>query len=803
MLINLRFFILVILFFINIQNLFSQKNFNLSGCIRDSASVEKIPGAIIYIKELTTGCFSNEQGNYSISLPPGKYTVECRFIGYKPESKVISLELDSKIDMVLSKSLIEINEVTVSDNSYQQQKRQLAGIQKIDMKSIENIPVLFGEGDVLKKVQMMPGIVPAVEGDNALYVRGSSSDQNLVLLDGANVFNPSHLYGIISVFNPDLIKDMTIYKGGLPVQYGGRVSSLLEINTIDGNYNKYCYSGEIGLLSSRLSMQGPIVNNKISFVVGARRSYTDLILKPFFPNIYNQYRFNYYDLNAKVTMLGKNDKITFTGYMGSDNFTLPFDQDASNVIQGQGVSNIYGNKILSASWYHWFNNKLSFNFTNYYSNYNYNFYWNNSKNERISTLEEFSSKILFSYIPGYRSEFNWGFTSSGNKLGAPVYEDSVYHSFVKISDPNLFSQYSINNSVFAYHIIKSGIFKFDYGFRFTVYNYLGPGKVIHYNNENDLASGAIDTISYNRFQNIKQYKLFEPRVNLSIMLDPDNILKLNYCKTSQFYQQVPGYTATNPSDIWVMANYHIKPQIGNQVSVGYDKCFANNTFEFTAEAYYKWMENQVDLKTGGTLFGNSYYETELLSGTAFSYGAEALIEKKGGNLNGWIAYSYLDAKRHIVGINNNQPYSPLYDITHNISIVLNYDLNNRMVFSADWNFHTGAAVTFPSGVYNIEGMKTLYYDPDKRNADRMPDYHRMDIAFVLKNKNYNTKKFKGKWVFAVYNVYNAKNPYFYTFTIPDGKVAGWSGKQIQLIQFQSKAMFIFYIMPSVSYDFNF
>ena len=607
------------------------------GALTDSVSGEKIQGAIVYVKELSTGSFTNDQGIYSISLPQGTYTIEFRFMGYKPIIKNPALEVDSKMNINLSKSSIEINEVTVSDNSYQQQKRQLAGIQKIDMKSIENIPVLFGEGDILKKVQMLPGVVPAVEGDNALYVRGFSH-QNLVLLDGANVFNPSHLYGIISVFNPDLVKDMTLYKGGLPVQYGGRVSSLLEINTFDGNFNKYSSSGEIGLLSARLSVQGPIIKNKVSFIVGARRSYTDLILKPFFPNIYSQYRFNYYDLNAKVTILDKNDKITFSGYMGNDNFKLPL---------YQGISNIYGNKILSASWYHWFNNKFTFNFTNYYSNYTYDYYYidnNNISMMRSSSLEELSSKISFHYIPGYRSEFSWGVNISGNKLGAPIYEN-LDKNYIP-SNPNLFSKYSINNSLFANHLLKLGVFRFDYGLRYTVYNYIGPGKVIHYNDENNPASGTIDTVTYKRFQNIKQYSMFEPRANISIVLNPDNIIKLNYCKTSQFYQQVPSYTATNPGDIWVMADYHIKPQIGNQISIGYNKGISNNSYEFTTEAYYKWMENQVDLKTGGSLLGNSYYETELLSGTAYAYGAEAMLEKKGQVLSGWISYSYLNAKAY-------------------------------------------------------------------------------------------------------------------------------------------------------------
>jgi hypothetical protein len=781
---------------VNLQDIYSQKNFNLSGCITDSASGEKIPGTIIFIKELSTGCFSNEQGMYSISLPKGIYTVEYRFIGYRPIIKNIALQVDSKMNIDLPESLIEINEVTVSDNSYQKQKRLIAGIQKIDMKSIENIPVLFGEGDVLKKVQMLPGIVPVVEGDNALYVRGSSSDQNLVLLDGANVFNPSHLYGIISIFNSDLIKDMTLYKGGMPVQYGGRVSSLLEINTFDGNFNKYASSGEIGLLSARLSIQGPIIKNKVSFIIGVRRSYTDLILKLFFPSIYNQYGFDYYDLNTKITILDKNNKINISGYMGNDDFKFPLEQNTST---------IYGNKILSATWYHWFNNKLSFNFANYYSNYIYNYYYmvsgynTNSSIRRSSTLEELSSKISFSYVPGYRSEFIWGITISGNKLGAPVEEN--LSDYFKFQNPDLFSKYSINSSIFANHLLKSGIFRFDYGLRYTVYNYIGPGKVIHYKDENNPASGVIDTVSFKNFQNIKQYRLFEPRVNLSILINPDNIIKLNYCKTSQFYQQIPSYTATNPSDIWVMADYHIKPQVGNQVSIGYNKIIANNAYELTTEAYYKWMENQVDLKTGGDLFGNSYYETELLSGTAYAYGAEAMLEKKGQVLNGWIAYSYLNAKRHIIGINNNQPYSPLYDITHNISIVLNYEINKRMTFSCDWNFHTGAAVTLPSGVFNLEDMKALYYNPDKRNTDRMPNYHRLDIAFTIKNKSYDTKKFKSKWVFAIYNAYNAKNPYFYTFTTPDGTMKGWS--TVQLIQFQSKATYIFYIIPSVSYNFNF
>jgi hypothetical protein len=780
----------IVLFILNTQTIYSQKNVNISGCITDSISGEKIQGVIIFIKELSTGCITNDQGIYSISLPKGIYNIEYRFVGYKPTIKSIMLEKDTKKDIILSKSSVEIDEVTVSDNSYQQQKRMLAGIQKIDMKSIENIPVLFGEGDILKKVQLMPGIVSAVEGDNALYVRGSSSDQNLILLDGANVFNPSHLYGIISVFNPDLIKDMTLYKGGIPIQYGGRISSLLEINTIDGDFNKFHSSGDIGVLSGRISVNGPLIKNKVSIVAGARRSYTDLILKPFFRNIYNQYKFNYYDLNAKITILEKNDKITFSGYLGNDNFNLPLEQ---------GVSTTYGNKLLSNTWYHWFNNNLFFNLTNYYSNYSYSFYTNNLSNLRTNTIEEGSSKILFNYSASYRSEFSCGLNLSVINLSAPIYKqlnaDNVMET---LKSPDLFSQYAINNSIFVNHMLKLGKVKFDYGLRYIIYNNLGPGKVINYKIESNPESGTIDTVSYKRFQNIKQYSLFEPRINMSILLNSDNILKINYCKTSQFYQQIPSYTATVPGDMWVIANAHIKPQIGNQISLGYNKSVANNNYEFNAEIYYKWMENQLDLKTGGTLFGNSYYETELLSGTAYSYGSDVMLEKKGNVLSGWISYSFLNAKRHIIGINNNIPYSPFYDIRHNIAIVLNYKFNKRATLSCDWNFHTGAAVTFPNGIVDFNNKALLYYDPDKRNSDRMPDYNRLDISFILKNKGYDTKWFKSKWIFSIYNVYGKTNPYFYTFTV---KVFNQTeGLHNQYI---SKMTYIFYIIPSISYNFNF
>jgi hypothetical protein len=790
--------IIIIFQLLQMHTVNSQKKYNLIGQITDSISNERIPGVIIFIKELQTGCFSNDLGKFNISLPKAKYTIEFRFLGYNPVIRFVDLNMDLNINLKMTMSAVELDEIVVTDSSIEQQKRLIAGIQGLNIKAIENLPTLFGEKDVLKKVQMLPGITQLEEGSSSIYVRGSPSDQTLIVLDGSNIFNPSHIYGFVSIFNPDILKEINIYKGGLPSQYGGKIASLIEINTSDGNFNSFRASGGIGILSGRLKIEGPIVKNKISYFVAGRRSYSDLIIKPLFKNIYDNYRFNYYDVNSKVSFINDKNKVTFSIYFGNDNFILPKSKNSNN----------YGNNVYTLKWYHTLSNNIVLQFNNYYSGYNYTYEINQVDYGHTlwhSKIEEISSKISLTYNLNNNNDIMIGLNLSGNKLSAPNIYDYVNDSLIERKNKDFFSKYSVTNSIFLNHLLKFNKIRFDYGFRFVLYNLIGPGKVVEYKNDNyPTFNTGIDTFTFTSYKNIKTYFFVEPRINVSYIINNSNIIQLNYSKTSQFYQQISGYTVSNPANIFIFSDSHIKPQTGNQISIGYNNNM-NRNFIISIEAYYKWMFNQFDLKTNGNLFKNSYYETEILPGKAISYGADFMIEKKGDRLNGWIAYAFLDAKRQIQGINNGLPYSPPYDIRHSFSIVFDIKIKKRSSLSANFSFHSGAAVTFPSGIFQFEGAKTTYYDQNQRNIDRMPDYHRLDISYILYNKHTKSSNFKSKWVFSIYNIYAKKNPYYYTFSGTKEKeysgIYYWSG--ITIKQIESKMFYVFYIIPSISYDFSF
>lgn len=755
---------------------FSQNNYTISGTIRDSSSGEELIGVIASVKELpATGVSTNEYGFYSLTLKEGTYTILYSYLGYKTDSVKVSLHQNIKLNIKMHTAGSTLQQVTVSaKKSNQNVTSAQTGMVQLDVKEISKIPVFFGEKDILKTMQLLPGIVSAGDGNSGFYVRGGASDQNLILLDEAPVYNASHLLGFFSVFNSDAIKDVTLYKSGMPAQYGGRLASVEDIRMKDGNDQSYHVSGGIGLISSRLMFEGPIKKGKGSFLITGRRTYADLFLKlSNNANLRNSSLY-FYDLNAKGNYtLGDKDRIYLSGYFGKDVL------GADNMF---GIN--WGNATGTLRWNHIYAPKLFSNTSLIFSNYNYNITLSSGGlNIGIqSTIRDWHLKEEFEYFPNTKNKILFGI-------------ESIYHTMVpgnifsndsNINSTNIQTRYALENAVYASDEIKvSERLKLMAGIRLTTFSLMGPGTFYTYNSD-----GAItDSSKYSSGQFVKTYINPEPRFNVSYMLDENSSVKASYDRNVQNLHLLSNSTSTSPTDLWIPSSNNVKPEIADQFSVGYYRNFMDNAYEFSVETYYKTMQNQIDYKNGAQLQLNQNVESQLLFGQGRSYGAEFFLKKKFGKFTGWVGYTLSKTQLQIAGINDGNWYNARQDITNDVDIVLIYELNKRWTFSATWVYNTGYPVTFPSGKYEINGNILYYYT--SRNGYRMPAYDRADVGVTYQCKKH--KRYQADWSFSIYNVYDRWNAYTITFQQNPNNPE----------ETQAVLTSLFGIIPSVSYDFKF
>ncbi len=754
--------------------LFAQDKFTLSGHIKDASSGEELIGATIYIKELNSGSATNVYGYYSLTIPKGKYTIRYSYIGFESTTITIDLlnNLVEGIELKVSESTL--NEVVIKGEAEDENIRSAdMGVVKMDIKEINKIPVLFGEQDIIKTLTLMPGVSGGGEGKGGFYVRGGNTDQNLILLDEAPVYNASHLMGFFSVFNSDAIKDMTLYKAGIPAKFGGRLSSVLDVHMNEGNQKKYSVSGGLGLISSRLTVEGPIVKDKGSFIVSGRRTYADILYGLMDPDFKDMALF-FYDLNAKANYkIGEKDRIFISGYFGQDKL------GAGNF----GFS--WGNKTGTIRWNHLFSSKLFSNTSLIYSSYNYNININqsNSEFEISSGIEDLHLKQDFTFFANPNNTVKFGV-------------DVIHHTF-KPGELLSEGEFSINNIIidkkYAY---ESGVYisndqklgsriMLDYGVRFSMFNEIGPGSEFRYDDNGDIISEK----NYNKGDIIKTYIEPEPRFSMSYLLNEQSSIKASYQRNAQYIHLLSASTADNPTDVWVPSSSLIKPEKANQYSVGYFRNFINNTFEAYIELYYKDMYDLVDYKDGANVLLNEHVEADLAFGKGRSYGIELLFKKRLGNFTGWIGYTLSKTERKFDAINSGSWFSARQDRTNDVSIVGMYDINKKLAVSATWLYYTGDAVTMPSGQYLIDGNIVPLYT--ERNGYRMPDYHRLDLSLTLKGKQ--TKKFRSSWNFSVYNAYARENAYSISFTESESNPGTMESTQFSL----------FSIIPSVTWNFKF
>lgn len=756
---------------------YAQTKYTISGYVKDEKTGEELIGATVFIKELqTVGTATNAYGFYSITIPYGNYNITAQFIGYEPQSLQITLKQNIKQNFTLTENAIQLREVIVtSERKDQNITKNMMGFEKINIQEIKNIPVIFGEKDILKTIQLLPGVKSVGEGNSGFYVRGGNADQNLILLDEATVYNASHLMGFFSVFNADAVKDVTLYKGGQPAEYGGRLSSVLDIRTKDGNDKIFGVEGGIGLISSRLKIEGPIVKDKGSFTISGRRSYADMFLKLSKDSAMRQRKIYFYDLNAKVNYrINGNNRIFLSGYFGKD--VLVF---------GDQMGVDWGNATGTLRWNHLFSEKLFSNTSLIFSNYDYNINTNlaGTDGEIISRIQDYNFKQDFQYFPNTKNRFKFGFNSIYHKI---IPGAITTKSDLSISELNLAHKQALENAVYITHEYKpSEIINFEYGIRLTSFSTLGPGNFYTYN----ALGETIDTATYSKGEFVKSFFNIEPRFAANFILNEKSSLKAAYGRNTQNLHLLSNSTSGNPTDLWIPSSNNVKPEIADQISIGYFRNFKNNMFEFSTEVYYKYLQNQIDYKDGAELRFNENAESLLLFGTGRAYGIEFFLKKKYGRINGWVGYTLAKTEKKTEGINNGAFFPAKQDRTHDISIVGIYELSKKWTISATWVYYTGNAVTFPSGKYEIAGQVVNYYT--ERNGYRMPDYHRLDLGVTWqKNK---TEKFESSWNFSLYNAYGRENAYTITFQEDPNDPAKTQAVQTTLFRW----------IPSITYNFKF
>lgn len=755
------------------------KRFAISGNITDSATGEDLIGATVYVEELKTGTAANAYGFYSISLPEGKYRLVFSFVGFQHNTQVIDLKQDVKLNIRLEPAASELGEVVVSAEARNVNvtKAEMS-VERISMKTLKRIPALMGEVDVIKAIQLLPGVQSAAEGSSGFSVRGGSHDQNLIILDEATVYNASHLMGFFSVFNNDAIKDVKLYKGDIPASFGGRLSSLLDVRTRDGNNQRFSATGGIGTISSRLTLEGPLFSDKLSYLVSARRTYADVFLAFANDPDLKKSSLYFYDMNVKVNYrINDNNRLFLAAYLGRDKFANSF----------AGMN--FGNQTVTLRWNHLFSSRLFSNFTVIGSFYDY--YLETELSEQVSMnwkskLQDFGFKADFSYHlnPNNQIKFGYHLTHHGFMPGegGGVGEKSIVAQF---SEPK---EFALEHAWFVANENRIGEkFTVKYGLRYTLFQNISNGRQVY-----TLENYAVkDSATYARGTIYHSYGRWEPRLGLVYEINGANSVKASYSRTAQFIQLASNSSAGSPLDVWFQSTPSVKPQMCNQFAAGYFRNFSDNMFETSIELYYKDMKDVIDFKDHASLIGNEDLERELRFGTGKAYGLELMIRKNEGRLNGWVSYTLSRARRTISEINDGKEYRSPYDKPNNISIVLNYELSRQWVVSANWVFASGTPVTYPTGRYEIEGKYVPIYS--SRNEYRYPAYHRLDLSATWSFKGNVRRRFKSELNFSLYNAYGRHNPWTIMFRQEKDNPNKTYAEMVYLFSF----------VPSVTYNFTF
>ncbi len=755
----------------------AQNKFSISGSISDSENGETLIGATVYLKEKPTlGTITNAYGFYSISAPDDHYTLIVSFMGYENYVQEIHMTSDLRIDVDLHPNNKQLSEVVVSSKKKNSNVTSAKmGVEKLNPKDVESLPVLLGEQDVVRTLTLTPGVKTTGDGSGGMFVRGGNNSQNMILLDEATVYNSSHMMGFFSTFNSDAIKDLTMYKGTAPAEYGGRLSSVMDIKMKEGNNRDYHVGGGIGLLYSKLNVEGPIVKDKGSFFVAGRRTYADLFMKISPDEDINSNELYFYDLNLKANYkLNDNNRIFVSGYFGRD------------VMSSDDVFGMdWGNQTGTVRWNHVWGSKLFSNSTFIYSEYMYKMSANfgNLQMGLRSEINNINLKQDFMYFLNSKNTLSFGlFGTRGTMIPGQVEVDD---------DSTLHPEDLQDRYYWDYGVYLSDEWKINSrltvvaGLRANGFNLVGEGDFYSYN-ENGIVT---DTTHYSSGENVKGYLYLEPRFNIAYVINDKNSLKFSYTRNTQNLHLIQNSTTSMPTDMWVPSSQNVKTEISDQISGGYFKNFKEDKFQFSGELYYKWMQNQIDLRDGANIFGNELIEGEFLYGKGRAYGLELMLKKTSGKMSGWVSYTLSKTEKQIDEVNNGKWYDARQDATHDISVVAMYKLSPKWDLSANWVFNTGNAVTFPTAKYKVNKDVAFYYT--ERNGYRMPDYHRLDIGATCQLKK--TEKYESSLNFGIYNAYGRKNAFLIDFDVAEDDPS----------RTEATKTFLFTFMPSITYNFKF
>ena len=747
-----------------------------SGKVLDDKTNQPISGATLIIRtEEITGTRTEVDGTFSISIPAGGYEISVRALDYTSTELFIQFANDTNVVIKLTAEKVEAIEAVVVSAVRENDNVTKAGmnVTTLTPKEIETIPVIFGEKDIIKTLQLTPGVKAAGEGQSGFYVRGGSSDQNLVLIDDAPVYNPSHLLGFFSVFNSDVVKDLSLYKAAIPAEYGGRASSVLDVRVREGNNQKFNASGGIGLISSRLALEGPIVKDRGSFIVSGRRSYADMFLKLSKDKAIRDATLFFYDLNAKLNYrITDKDRIYLSGYYGKDNF-------AYNNFFGFNWSNLTG----TLRWNRIINDRFFSNTSLIYSKFYYGFGINLDQFgfDLKASIQDINLKQDFQYRLNDKNVLKFG----ANVIHRTFQPGTLNTTGQSVNELILDPKYALEVGAFVQNEQSIGKrWNLMYGLRYSGFNYMGTGKAFTY----DQDGNNIGTETFKSWESIKYYQVLEPRLSAAFLISEKNSVKLGYNRNSQYLHQLSNSTTSSPTDIWVPSSNNIKPQIADQVAAGYYHNFKDNMFQTSVEVYYKHLHNQIDYRNGAGLVLNEEIEGELLYGIGRAYGIEFLLEKKKGKFTGWISYTLARSQRQFDGINGGKTFSARQDRIHDIAVVAMYRASQKIALSGSFVYYTGDAVTFPAGKYSIDGAIVPYYT--ERNGQRMPNYHRLDLGMTIYFKE--RPKFEHNLNISIYNTYARRNAFSITFEEKEDSPGETVAIQTSLFRF----------IPSITYNFK-
>lgn len=783
---TMKILILIFSFLLYLNAATAQEKFTLNGYIKDSLTGETLIGANIAVKEEGRGVATNQYGFFSLTLAKGNYLLLVSFVGYQAKQIEVNFNDNKTLNVLLASASVNLSNVTVSARKRESNiKSAQMGKVELNLNTIKALPSFLGEVDILKSLQLLPGVRNAGEGNSGFYVRGGGPDQNLIMLDEAVVYNTGHLFGFFSVFNADAIKSVSLIKGGMPAQYGGRLSSVIDVSMKDGNINKTEVDAGIGLIASRFAIQGPLKKDKASYMISARRTYIDALAKPFIPKTNSFYGSGYYfyDLNAKVNYIfSDKDRLYLSGYFGRDKF------DFNNAKRSFTTSIPWGNSTATLRWNHVFSKKLFANTSLIYNDYKFAFNGtqNNFKITLSSGIKDLNAKTDLDYYitPEHKLKFGGQYTfhtflpsvASGSQDTVVFNPANVQKKYA-----NEFALYIQDDWEISQKI------KLNYGVRYSRFQQVG--KYIAYNTDDN--GNKLDSTVFRSGQVVQSYGGFEPRATMRFSIDDYSSIKAGVTRNLQYIHLVSNAGTTLPTDIWVPSTYRVKPQIGWQYAAGYFRNFKNNMFETSLEVYYKTMKNQIEYREGYTPNTLKDPEENFVFGNGWSYGAELFVNKVKGRFTGWVGYTLSWTWRKFPEINNGEKYPSKYDRRHDLSVVGSYALNSKWKLSSVFVFGTGNAISLPERFYFVEGVLTQEFS--RINAYRMNPYHRLDFSATYTPKPKKVRRYTSNWVFSVYNVYSRLNPYFYYYDQQGSASEG-------TLEVTAKQVSLFPVIPSVTWN---